>query len=59
MEAILVKHLKCTLGYLKHYWPLAAGAFISLLVSSAAQLVIPRLTQAIIDQGGRNGSTKS
>jgi len=54
-----VKHLKCTLGYLKHYWPLAAGAFISLLVSSAAQLVIPRLTQAIIDQGGRNGSTKS
>jgi len=46
-----VKHLGRALGYLKHYRLLATGAFISLLISSATRLVIPRLTQTIIDDG--------
>jgi ATP-binding cassette subfamily B multidrug efflux pump len=51
LEEIIVKHLGRALGYLKHYWLLAAGAFLSLLISTATNLVIPRLTQAIIDDG--------
>ena len=35
-----MKHLGRALSYLKHYRLLAAGAFISLLISSAARLVI-------------------
>ncbi len=46
-----MKHLGRALGYLKHYWLLAAGAFLGLLISSATRLVIPRLTQTIIDDG--------
>jgi len=46
-----VKHLWRALGYLRHYWLLATGAFLGLLISTAARLVIPRLTQTIIDDG--------
>ena len=46
-----MKYLGRALGYLKHYWLLAAGAFLGLLISSATRLVIPRLTQTIIDDG--------
>ena len=46
-----MKYLWRALGYLKHYWLLAAGAFLGLLISSATRLVIPRLTQTIIDDG--------
>ena len=46
-----MKHLGRALSYLKHYWLLAAGAFLGLLVSTATRLVIPRLTQTIIDDG--------
>jgi len=51
VEAIAVKHLWRALGYLRHYWLLATGAFLGLLISTAARLVIPRLTQTIIDDG--------
>ena len=46
-----MKHLLRSLSYLRRYWLLAAGAFLGLLVSTATRLVIPRLTQAIIDSG--------
>ncbi|HEY68163.1 MAG TPA: ABC transporter ATP-binding protein, partial [Thermoflexia bacterium] len=46
-----MKHLWRALGYLRHYWLLATGAFLGLLISTAARLVIPRLTQTIIDDG--------
>jgi ATP-binding cassette subfamily B multidrug efflux pump len=51
VEAIVLKHLLRSLSYLRRYWLLAAGAFLGLLVSTATRLVIPRLTQAIIDSG--------
>jgi len=46
-----VKYLWRALGYLKRYWLLAAGAFLGLLISTATRLVVPRLTQTIIDEG--------
>ncbi|HEY72716.1 MAG: ABC transporter ATP-binding protein [Chloroflexi bacterium] len=46
-----MKYLWRALGYLKHYWLPAAGAFLGLLISTAARLVVPRLTQIIIDDG--------
>ena len=46
-----MKHLLRSLSYLRRYWLLAAGAFLGLIVSTATRLVIPRLTQAIIDSG--------
>jgi len=51
VEAIVVKYLWRALSYLRRYWLLALGAFLGLLVSTVARLVIPRLTQMIIDQG--------
>lgn len=39
------------LGFLALYKWEAAGAFISLVLSSAGNLVIPRLAQTVIDQG--------
>ncbi|MFC2054190.1 ABC transporter ATP-binding protein [Chloroflexota bacterium] len=39
------------IGYLKPYWLLAAGIFISLILSSSLNLVIPAITQRIIDNG--------
>jgi len=46
-----VKYLWRALGYLKHYWLWAASTFLSLIIASGARLVIPRLTQTIIDNG--------
>jgi len=51
VEAIVVKYLWRALSYLRRYWLLAVGAFLGLLISTVTRLVIPRLTQAIIDQG--------
>jgi ATP-binding cassette subfamily B multidrug efflux pump len=50
-----VKYLWRALGYLRHYWLLAAGAFLGLFVSTGTRLVIPRLTQRIIDDGITTG----
>ncbi|NLE45387.1 MAG: ABC transporter ATP-binding protein [Chloroflexi bacterium] len=46
-----MKSLWRALSYLKSYGLTAAGAFVSLLVSSGASLLIPRMTQIIIDDG--------
>ena len=50
-----MKHLWRSLGYLRRYWLLASGAFLGLLISTATRLVIPRLTQTIIDGGIAGG----
>jgi ATP-binding cassette subfamily B multidrug efflux pump len=47
----LVKPLLRALTFLLAYKREAAGAFMSLVLSSAGSLVIPRLTQLVIDQG--------
>ena len=46
-----MKSLARALGYLKSYWLLAVGTFFSLLLSSLLNLVVPALTQRIIDDG--------
>lgn len=46
-----MRHLVRALGYMKPYAWLAAGAYISLLLATAANLVTPRLVQAVIDRG--------
>jgi ATP-binding cassette subfamily B multidrug efflux pump len=46
-----VKHLWRALSYLRRYWVIAAGASLSLLIATATRLIIPRLTQTIIDDG--------
>jgi len=46
-----MRSLARALGYLKPHWLLAAGIFVSLLLSSALNLVVPALTQQIIDKG--------
>ena len=46
-----MKSLGRSLGYLKSYWPLAAGTFVTLLLSTMLNLVVPALTQRIIDDG--------
>jgi ATP-binding cassette subfamily B protein len=51
VEASSLKPLLRALGFLKRYWLLAAIAFLSLIISTAANLVVPRLTQVIIDDG--------
>jgi ATP-binding cassette subfamily B multidrug efflux pump len=51
MEAGIVRHLWRSLSYLGRYGLLAIGTFLGLLISTAARLGIPRLTQTIIDGG--------
>jgi len=46
-----VKHLGRALGYLGGYWSWAVVALVGLFLSTAANLVIPRMTQRIIDEG--------
>ncbi len=44
------------LGCLRKYWLVTLGAYVSLLIATAANLVTPRLIQIVIDRGiaGRN-----
>jgi ATP-binding cassette subfamily B protein len=46
-----MKSLARALGYLRPYWLLALGTFVSLLLASVLNLVIPALTERIIDDG--------
>lgn len=46
-----MKDLLRAMGFLKRYWAMALGAWLSLLVGTGAMLVIPRLSQEIIDRG--------
>jgi ATP-binding cassette subfamily B protein len=38
-------------GYLRHYWRTALGAFISVLVVSVTNLINPQILRAVVDQG--------
>jgi ATP-binding cassette subfamily B multidrug efflux pump len=53
-----MRPLSRVLGHLKKYWLVALGAYLSLLVVTAGNLVTPRLLQVVIDQGisGKNMS---
>ncbi|TEU18142.1 MAG: ABC transporter ATP-binding protein [Anaerolineales bacterium] len=44
--------------FLREYWLLAVGMFVSLLIATASMLVIPRMSQYVIDEGiiGRDAS---
>ncbi|MGM0401849.1 MAG: ABC transporter ATP-binding protein [Chloroflexota bacterium] len=46
-----MKAILRSLRFLRKYWLLALGTFVSLLVGTAFMLVIPRLSQEIIDRG--------
>jgi ATP-binding cassette subfamily B multidrug efflux pump len=46
-----MKSLGKALGYLKPYWLLATGTFVTLVLSSLLNFAIPALTQQIIDNG--------
>jgi ATP-binding cassette subfamily B protein len=46
-----MKSLGRSLGYLKAYWLLAIGTFVTLLLATALNLVVPALTRVIIDDG--------
>jgi ATP-binding cassette subfamily B protein len=46
-----MKSLFRSFRFLKRYRLLAVGTFISLILSSAAELVMPRIAQSVIDQG--------
>ena len=53
-----MRSLGRALGYLKPYWLLSVGIFVTLLLSSLLNLVIPALTQRIIDDGISAGSIR-
>ena len=46
-----MKSLGRALGYLKPHWLLAAGTFVTLILSAFLNFAIPALTQQIIDNG--------
>jgi ATP-binding cassette subfamily B multidrug efflux pump len=53
-----MKPLSRALGHLRKYWLVTLGAYVSLLIVTAGNLVTPRLIQVIIDSGitGKNMS---
>ena len=46
-----LKYLWRSLSFLRKYWLLALGTFVSLMISTGAMLITPRMSQLIIDQG--------
>jgi ATP-binding cassette, subfamily B, multidrug efflux pump len=46
-----MKNLFRALRFLKNYWPKALAAFFCLLIASGSMLIIPLLSQMIIDRG--------
>jgi ATP-binding cassette subfamily B multidrug efflux pump len=46
-----MKPLSRALGHLRKYWLVTLGAYVSLLIVTAGNLVTPRLIQVIIDSG--------
>ena len=53
-----MKALFRMLRYLKRYWQITLAAYVSLILSSAALLVTPRLLQVLIDQGIADGDMR-
>ncbi len=46
-----MKPLRRALGYLRPYWLITLGAYVSLILVTASNLLTPRLIQRIIDEG--------
>ena len=46
-----MKPLSRALGHLRKYWLVTLGAYVSLLIVTAGNLVTPRLIQVVIDRG--------
>ncbi len=46
------------LGYLRRYWLITLGAWLSLLLMTAGNLVGPRLLQILIDRGIKTGNLR-
>ena len=46
-----MRHLGRALRYLGPYWPSASGAFLSMLLVAAANLISPQLIRRLIDDG--------
>jgi ATP-binding cassette, subfamily B, multidrug efflux pump len=46
-----MKSLRRALTYLRPYWPITLGAFVSLVLVTAANLVAPQVLRLVIDQG--------
>jgi ATP-binding cassette, subfamily B, multidrug efflux pump len=51
-----MKSLQRALSYLKKYWLLTLGAFLSLALMAAANLMIPRILADVIDSGINQGN---
>lgn len=53
-----VRHVFRAMRFLREYWLQAAGMFVSLVIATASMLVIPRMSQYVIDEGiiGRDAS---
>jgi ATP-binding cassette subfamily B multidrug efflux pump len=51
--------LRRALKFLRPYWRLTLGAFLSLILVSAANLVSPLLLRSVIDQGITGGNTSA
>lgn len=51
-----MRPLSRALGHLRQYWLVTLGAYVSLLIVTAGNLVTPRLIQVVIDRGisGKN-----
>jgi ATP-binding cassette, subfamily B, multidrug efflux pump len=54
-----VKALARAIGYMRHYWPAALAAFISLALVTVANLVTPQLIRQLIDDGIRRGDQQT
>src|SRR5690242_5073689 len=48
-----MKSLRRALVYLRPYWLITLGAFVSLILTTAANLVAPQVLRLVIDQGIR------
>ena len=44
-----MKNLTCAMGHLSQHWRLALPAYIALLISTGAQLMVPQFVQNILD----------
>ncbi len=46
-----------SLGYLRHYWPGTAGAYLTIVGINALNLVVPQMIQRGVDVGIRGGNS--
>ena len=53
-----MKSFQRALGFLRPYWLITLGAFVSLILMTGANLVSPRILSDIIDRGISNNDTQ-